>query len=103
MTESESERSRQRELLSFIRGWKRAAAGSAFTDEEMNNPDFEKGFKQGRMDQRNVYEEACKFYGTQLSELRPASSGSPKPGDKWGPYELDKDGWWHLIAPELPS
>lgn len=32
----------------------------------------------------------------------PWPNNDPKIGDVWGPYQLDKDGWWRLI-PSLPE
>ncbi len=25
---------------------------------------------------------------------------NPQPGDTWGPYKLDSDGWWRLVKVE---
>jgi hypothetical protein len=28
----------------------------------------------------------------------------PKPGDRWGAYQYDQDGWWRLVAgPEVET
>lgn len=71
-------------LLAFMMGWKRAAAGSAFSGSEMSNPDFKAGHEQGRKDKALAYRKASKKYGSELSPLRTQSKSG---------YICDSDGY----------
>lgn len=57
-------------LLNYMMGWKKGAGSSAFTDEQMKDKDFSKGYEDGRADSKSAYVKACKAYKAVLSPIR---------------------------------
>lgn len=59
-----------RGLLRYMMGWKKGAAGLAFGDEEMKEPDFKAGWDAGRKSVQDAYSQACGDYKAELDPLR---------------------------------
>lgn len=57
-------------LLMFMRGFAYGSATKAFTQEQMADPDWRKGWEAGKAARMEAYGEACMAYNTKLNILR---------------------------------
>lgn len=57
-------------LLRYCIGWRKGAGGGAFSNEDHKDPDWRKGWTEGREAMMKGYRNACLHYDCELSHIR---------------------------------